>query len=303
MEWRALGAASTTEDILHGRVLAEKAMHSIMKSISKGQVPGASVMNGSPGRVEFHGEATMAGGSDSFFEYLLKVHLQGGSSDKEQHYRNVFEDTMKATLRDMVRNEGGMWRVVHIRPFRDVMDHLACFLPGSLALAASSPGCRLSTKEKAAFIEAAAGLTETCYNMYHMSPSGLAPEELHWSGEKMIGPGVRYNIQRPEAVEAIFYMWRLTKDPKYREWNWEIAQAFERVLRVEGGYASLHNAWKANPDPNDSMSSFFVAETLKYLYLTFTNDSVIPLSEWVFNTEAHPLRITPDLSESAVPYS
>lgn len=39
------------------------------------------------------------------------------------------------------------------------------------------------------------------------------------------------------------------------------------------------------------MQSFFLAETLKYLYLLFSPPSVIPLDEWVFNTEAHPIRI------------
>lgn len=40
------------------------------------------------------------------------------------------------------------------------------------------------------------------------------------------------------------------------------------------------------------MQTFFLAETLKYLYLLFSPPSVISLDEWVFNTEAHPLRIT-----------
>ena len=31
------------------------------------------------------------------------------------------------------------------------------------------------------------------------------------------------------------------------------------------------------------------AETLKYLYLLFSDDDVLPLSEVVFNTEAHPM--------------
>ena len=42
---------------------------------------------------------------------------------------------------------------------------------------------------------------------------------------------------------------------------------------------------------DNMMQSFFLAETLKYLYLLFSPSSVIPLDEWVFNTEAHPLRI------------
>ena len=39
------------------------------------------------------------------------------------------------------------------------------------------------------------------------------------------------------------------------------------------------------------MQSFFLAETLKYFYLLYSPPNVIPLDEWVFNTEAHPLRI------------
>jgi len=30
---------------------------------------------------------------------------------------------------------------------------------------------------------------------------------------------------------------------------------------------------------------------LKYLYLTFKEEELIPLDQWVFNTEAHPLPI------------
>lgn len=39
------------------------------------------------------------------------------------------------------------------------------------------------------------------------------------------------------------------------------------------------------------MQSFFLAETLKYFYLLYSPSSVISLDEWVFNTEAHPLKI------------
>ena len=41
----------------------------------------------------------------------------------------------------------------------------------------------------------------------------------------------------------------------------------------------------------DSMPSYFLAETLKYLYLLFSEDDVIPLDQYVFNTEAHPFPV------------
>ncbi len=46
-----------------------------------------------------------------------------------------------------------------------------------------------------------------------------------------------------------------------------------------------------NVSHDDVQQSFFLAETLKYLYLLFSDDSLIPLDKWVFNTEAHPLPV------------
>ena len=103
------------------------------------------------------------------------------------------------------------------------------------------------------------------------------------------------NILRPETVESLFMLYRLTKDNKYREWGWKIFKAFEKNAKVEGcGYASLKSVLNTDPSRNkdNKMESFFVAETLKYLFLLFTDDDrVFSLDEWVFNTEAHPLRI------------
>jgi len=45
------------------------------------------------------------------------------------------------------------------------------------------------------------------------------------------------------------------------------------------------------PQHDDVQQSFFLAETLKYLYLLFSPDDVLPLDRWVLNTEAHPLPI------------
>lgn len=41
----------------------------------------------------------------------------------------------------------------------------------------------------------------------------------------------------------------------------------------------------------DGMESFWLAETLKYLWLLFGPDELLSLDDWVLNTEAHPLRI------------
>lgn len=128
--------------------------------------------------------------------------------------------------------------------------------------------------------------------MYKRQTSGLSPEIVNVpSFEPVKDKG--FYIQRPEVVESIFIMYRVTKDPKYRQWGLEIAKAIERNCKVPtGGYTSLQDVHNPKfPMPRDKQESFFIAETLKYLYLLFCNEDYLSLDDWVFNTEAHPLPI------------
>lgn len=103
----------------------------------------------------------------------------------------------------------------------------------------------------------------------------------------------RYYILRPEVIEGWFYMWRLTKDPKYRQWAWDAVEAIEKHCAVPGGYgySGISNVDSNETTQDDVQQSFWLAETLKYLYLIFSNDDLVSLDTWVFNTEAHPLPI------------
>ena len=87
-------------------------------------------------------------------------------------------------------------------------------------------------------------------------------------------------------------MWRHTHDPKYREWGWAMFQAFETWSRVPtGGYAGIKNVDEIPPKQTNLQESFWLAETLKYFYLLFCDDDVLPLDQYVFTTEAHPLKM------------
>lgn len=70
-------------------------------------------------------------------------------------------------------------------------------------------------------------------------------------------------------------------------------RGFERWCRLSsGGYATVNDVNSVPPQLANKMESFWVAETLKYFYLLFEDDpAVMDLSEWVFNTEAHPIPI------------
>ena len=101
----------------------------------------------------------------------------------------------------------------------------------------------------------------------------------------------KYSL-RPETVESFFFLWRLTRDASWRERGWKIFGALQQQCRTASGYAALTDV-RRRRSHEDSMPSFWMAETLKYLYLLFSEDDVLPLDQWVFNTEAHPFRVEP----------
>ncbi|KAM0495253.1 hypothetical protein ACHAP8_008099 [Fusarium lateritium] len=96
-------------------------------------------------------------------------------------------------------------------------------------------------------------------------------------------------ILRPEAIESIFVMYRTTGDAQWLEKAWTMFETIEKVTRTEIAASAIDDVTKAEPTKMDSMESFWLAETLKYFYLIFSDFDVISLDEWVFNTEAHPL--------------
>lgn len=96
----------------------------------------------------------------------------------------------------------------------------------------------------------------------------------------------------PEAIESVFIMYRMTGDESWREKGWEMWQAIERETRTTHGHSAIKDVTRANWENNqqDEMESFWLAETLKYFYLLFSEESLVSLDEWVLNTEAHPFR-------------
>ncbi|KAH8594912.1 glycoside hydrolase family 47 protein [Bisporella sp. PMI_857] len=101
-------------------------------------------------------------------------------------------------------------------------------------------------------------------------------------------------VLRPEAIESVFLMYRITGDKKWQDAAWRMFQAIEKVTRTRIGASAL---WDITVDPKeglpqkmDSMESFWLAETLKYFYLCFADFDVVSLDDYVLNTEAHPLK-------------
>lgn len=49
----------------------------------------------------------------------------------------------------------------------------------------------------------------------------------------VLQPADRHNLLRPETVESLFYLYRFTRDTKYRDWGWEILQSFNKYTKVK----------------------------------------------------------------------
>ncbi|KAF7896702.1 uncharacterized protein EAF01_009105 [Botrytis porri] len=200
--------------------------------------------------------------------------------------------------------------------------HLGCFAGGMVAI-----GAKIFENEQD--LELARKLTDGCLWAYENMPLGIMPEKMHtvpcendsycpWDEQKWLDgidkdtegnetvhekiqqhrlvAGVtkfddgRY-ILRPEAIESVFILYRITGDPKLREQAWTMFNNIIKYTITDIAHAALDDCTVSeNPPKADRMESFWMAETLKYFYLIFADPDLISLDEYVLNTEAHPLK-------------
>jgi len=97
-------------------------------------------------------------------------------------------------------------------------------------------------------------------------------------------------FHRPEAIESVFILYRITGDRALQEAAWQMWEAIIKHTITHIAHAALDDCTTESPTKSDRMESFWMAETLKYFYLIFSDPDVVSLDEWVLNTEAHPFR-------------
>ncbi|KAF4547931.1 putative glycosyl hydrolase family 47 protein 4 [Elsinoe fawcettii] len=95
---------------------------------------------------------------------------------------------------------------------------------------------------------------------------------------------------RPEALESIFYLYRITGDESLPDKAWTMFEQIKKHTYTDVVNAAIMNVMDLVAPKKDEMESYWFAETLKYLYLIYSEPHVISLDEWVFNTEAHTLK-------------
>jgi mannosidase alpha-like ER degradation enhancer 2 len=213
----------------------------------------------------------VGGGIDSYYEYLLKCARLFGDPDCARMWAESLK-ALNAHLADEATT--GFWYgQVDMNSGRRTASEfgsLHAFLPGVLTLGGDLGHARR--------------LEDSCFTMWTLR--GIEPELLDYRKMKILSP--EYPL-RPEIVESAFYLHRFTKDPKYLEMGRTFFDGIRTYCRTDSGYTVLKNV--ETKEKGDLMPSYFLAETLKYFYLLFSEEPV-DFDKLVFNTEAHPLRRT-----------
>lgn len=259
--------------------------------------------------------------ADSTYEYFLKMFLLLGGSNQGKQYTRIYKYAAEAAIENLlfrpmnpddldvllpgkafISNDGNI-------TLNAESEHLEAFVGGMFAL-----GGRLFNQPE--HVDVARKVTNGFVWAYNATVSGIAPEnfimiacddveECVWNETRwrervgwhsvlprgIVGTRDSKYLLRPEAVEAVFYMYRLTGESYWREVAWSMFETLESRTRTNWGNAEIVNVFDANSIKGDKMESFWVAETLKYLYLIFCEEGVVSLDDFVFSTEAHPFRI------------
>ena len=93
----------------------------------------------------------------------------------------------------------------------------------------------------------------------------------------------RRYILRPEAIESVFIMYRLTGDKALQDAAWRMFNAIEKYTKTDIASAAIKDMTMTEPPKDNRMESFWLAETLKYFYAIFSDPDILDLDEFVLS--------------------
>jgi len=207
-------------------------------------------------------------GIDSYFEYLYKGWLLFGDSE----LKAMWDESIPAVLKYLPEKvDGRTWygRVdMHSgQRISSMVTLWDAFMPALLAVSG--------------YVEEAAELQESWDWLWNKN--GLEPMFYDYVSDSI--HDAKYDLN-PEIIESAWYLWELTGEAPYMEM---LKSYYSDLLK----YCSTDEAFTASAnvvtkEKRDYMTTYFLAETLKYLYLAFADQDMYNLESVVFSTEAHP---------------
>ncbi|GJC85861.1 endoplasmic reticulum mannosyl-oligosaccharide 1,2-alpha-mannosidase [Colletotrichum liriopes] len=270
-------------------------------------------------RVDTDNRFSLGALADSLYEYLPKMYTLLGGLDKT--YEKMYVGAMAIVeqhllFRPMTEDNADILFAGDAFVHPDRVDHVAegqhlsCFVGGMLGL-----GGKLFAIDN--HVDLGERVARGCAWAYDAMPAGVMPEifnliacfstteKCQWDdkkweqeGDKRLRKGFKNArdpkyILRPEAIESVFLLYRMTGQQDLQDIAWYMFQSVMKATETEFANSAIADV-TVPPDQTqktDSMESFWLSETLKYYYLIFSSPELISLDEYVFNTEAHPFRL------------
>lgn len=231
-------------------------------------------------------DAGIGAGVDSYYEYLVK----GAIMLNRPELLQMFHEGRAAVDKYLKRDDWHIWASMSKGQLTlPVFQSLQAFWPGLLSLLGD-----ISSAMKA------------LHNMHSVwKQYGFLPEFYNIPNSEAGANRDSYPL-RPELIESVMYLYRATGDPYLLEVGEDILKSIQYSAKTKCGYATIKNV--KDHRKQDTMESFFLAETTKYLYLLFDPDNFlnsegygtvldtpngecIVESSYIFNTEAHPIDV------------
>ncbi|XP_072099509.1 ER degradation-enhancing alpha-mannosidase-like protein 2 [Mobula birostris] len=231
-------------------------------------------------------DAGIGAGVDSYFEYLVK----GAILLQDEGLMSSFLDYEKVIKNYTKFDDWYVW----VQMYKGTVS-----MPVFQSLEAFWPGLQ-------SLIGDIHNAMKTFHNYYQVwKQYGGLPEFYSIPQGSTVDKREGYPL-RPELIESAMYLYRATGDPTFLELGRDVIEAIEKISRVDCGFATVRDLRDHKLD--NRMESFFLAETVKYLYLLFDPDNFLhndgatfhtvttPYGEcvlgaggYLFNTEAHPI--------------
>ncbi|EDU39520.1 mannosyl-oligosaccharide 12-alpha-mannosidase precursor [Pyrenophora tritici-repentis] len=245
------------------------------------------------------------GGSDSFYEYLIKMYIYDKSrynSLKDRWVLAVDSSIEHLASHPEPRPDITFLAAYNGTKLRLISQHLACFDGGNFILGGQ-------VLDRQDYIDFGLELVNGCHETYISTATGIGPEIFSWNTSAVPANQTTFfnesgffitsadYVLRPEVIESFYYAYRATSDPKYQDWAWDAFLAINATTRVGSGYSAISDVnVVGGGEFTNFQESFWFAEVLKYSYMIHAGDAEWQVgkngvNEFVFNTEAHPVKV------------
>uniref|UniRef100_A0A7N0TKH9 alpha-1,2-Mannosidase n=1 Tax=Kalanchoe fedtschenkoi TaxID=63787 RepID=A0A7N0TKH9_KALFE len=217
---------------------------------------------------------------DSFYEYLLKAYILFGDDEYIYIFQEAYGAAMYYLFNDPWYVEVNMDSAAIVWP---LFNSLQAFWPGLQVLAGDlDPAIRTHS----AFF--------SVWKRYGFTPEGFNLATLS------VQHGQKSYPLRPELMESTYWLYKATRDPRYLYAGRDMVASLQYGAKCPCGYCHISDVESHKQD--DHMESFFLAETVKYLWLLFDlaagPDNLVEGGpyKYIFSTEGHLLPATPQIS-------